>query len=259
MFLAQICLPPEERTNRDENGWKGTIDRCRRGGACDGGNRRGMRKLEQQQHDEHHADRYAEHQRPAGPEGRGLGAERDQVEGHAHRGRRRHLRAGRVHRLGRAHRDRDGFGSRQGPRASDGTHAAGQERDVRQHHPGPRREQIRPRDVLLHDHQGAREDGRLRELRERGHVLLRQGLRRPGHRLTRRPLRPEGRRGTRDHPGGRRHGAGQEVQGGGQARGHRQCLSGRERSQPRPVERARHGRDGRLPARHLCRQAVERH
>ena len=41
------------------------------------------------------------------------------------------------------------------------------EQPVRQHHPGARRGQVRPRHVLVHGHQGAREDGRLRHLRDR--------------------------------------------------------------------------------------------
>ena len=37
---------------------------------------------------------------------------------------------------------------------------------LRQHHPGARRGQVQPRHVLVHGHQGAREDGRLRHLRD---------------------------------------------------------------------------------------------
>ena len=76
---------------------------------------------------------------------------------------------------------------------------------LRRDHPGPRGEEVRPRNVVVHRHQGAREDGRLRDLPLGGHVLLRQGAGRPDDQHARRPLRPQGcRREGHDAGHGRR-------------------------------------------------------
>ena len=50
------------------------------------------------------------------------------------------------------------------------------QRDLRQHHPGPRRRQVRRRRLVVHRHQGAREDRRLRRLLHRRQVVLHEGL-----------------------------------------------------------------------------------
>ncbi len=146
--------------------------------------------------------------------GRGAGSRGRQVEGHAHGRRRRELPPERVHRLRR--QDRRGHGRRpgQGAHRRHGSEGQGGERDVRWDHPGPRVEEVRPRNVVVHRHQGAREDGRLRDLPLGGHVLLRQGAGRPDDQHARRPLRPQGRcREGHDAGHGRRR-AGQEVHGG---------------------------------------------
>ena len=82
------------------------------------------------------------------------------------------------------------------------TQGQGRQRDLRHDHPGPRLRQVRPRDVVVHRHEGAREDGRLRHLLLRRHVVLREGAAAADDQRPRRPLRPLGRGGARDDAGG---------------------------------------------------------
>ncbi len=79
-------------------------------------------------------------------------------------------------------------------------------------HPGPCRAQVRPRHVVVHRHEGAREGRRLRDLLLGRHLVLREGVRRAGDLVAQEPLRPHRRGRERNDPAGRRDGAGQEVQ-----------------------------------------------
>ena len=92
------------------------------------------------------------------------------------------------------------------------------ERDLRQHHPGAPVRQVRPRHVLVHRHEGAREGRRLRDLLLGRHVVLRQGDGRPDDQLARRPLRAHGRRREGHDAGRRRDRAERQVQEGRQVR-----------------------------------------
>ena len=113
--------------------------------------------------------------------------------------------------------DRRGHGRRpgQGAHRRHGSEGQGGERDVRRDHPGPGVEEVRPRHVVVHRHQGAREDGRLRDLprrRARRSTSRRRAARRStaladlcGHKVA-------VEKGTTQADG--RHRAGQEVHGG---------------------------------------------
>ena len=189
-------------------------DRAPRGGA------RGRVRLQQEErrghHDRgHHHQRRHDHRRRARHEqqDRRGGAGADQVEGHAHGRDRRDVRA------------------RTSSSAPTGTPSIGMDADLAKALgsvmglkvkvvnatfdsiiPGLAARQVRPRHVLVHRHEGAREDRRLRHLLLGRHVVLRQGQRRPDDQHARRPLRPLGRGREGNDAGRRRDEPEREVQ-----------------------------------------------
>ena len=150
--------------------------------------------------------------------------------------------------------------SDEGARRRDGAEGQRRQRDVRQHHPGPGRRQVRHRRLVVHRHQGARE-GRSTSSTTSS----------PASRSSRRPpggttisgladLCGQDGRGREGHDrGDRRQGPERQVQGGRQARRERARVPGPERRQPGALERPRAGRYGRLAGRRLPGQAVKRH
>ena len=113
-----------------------------------------------------------------------------------------HVRAERVHRRRRPHGHRHGPRPGEGARRSDGAEGQRRQRDLRHDHPRPGRGQIRPRRLVLHRHQGTREDGRLRRPTSppASPSTRKTSGANPDVKTHRRPLRQDGRRSRRARP-----------------------------------------------------------
>ena len=101
----------------------------------------------------------------------------DQVQGHADRGGRRQLRA-RTSSSPPTARRSSGWTLTWSKALGGGDGPEGQrrQRDLRRHHPRPGGRQVRHGRLVVHRHQGAREDRRLRRLLHRRRVVLHQGV-----------------------------------------------------------------------------------
>ena len=220
----------------------------------------GGRRQRQQHHHERGSDRDAGHQRSRRQEGRGPGAERRSSRaGTLTVAADATLRAERVHRRGRQHRDRDGRGPRQGHRPGDGTQG--------------RRSRTSPSTASFPGLAANKYDLGMSSFtitKEREQTVDFVSYAIAGTSFY---VNADGgpdiqsladlcgekrRRGARNHPGGGRDRAGQEVQGCRQAGGRRSGLPRPERGQPRAVERSRRRRHGGLAARRLRGRAVGR-
>ena len=158
----------------------------------------------------------------------------------------------------RPHGRGDGRRPDQGPGRRDGPQGQRRQRHVRHDHPRSGLGQVRPRRIVVHRHQGAREGRRLRRLLQRRHVLLHQGL---GRHLRHRPRRPVRQVGV-----GREAGRPRRPTPRARARSARRPASRRstcscsrpERRQPGADQRPGADLDGRLAGGRLPGQAVER-
>ena len=143
--------------------------------------------------------------------------------------------------------------------AAHGAEDQGRQRDVRQHHPRPRRGQVRRRRVVVHRHQGAREDRRLRRLLQRRGVVLHQGLGRDD-RSTASPTsaatRSRSRRARPSRPTPRRRAS--KCKKAGKPGGHGARVRRPERRQPGALERPGAARLRRLARRRVPGQEVKR-
>ncbi len=125
--------------------------------------------------------------------------------------------------------------------------------------PGPRLGQVRRRHVVVHRHQGAREDGQLRRLLRGRHVVLREELGQPAASSTVADLcglTVSVETGTTEQADA--DSAEQEVHQRRQEGRHRADVPDAVRREPRALQRPRAGRHGRLAGRRLPGQAVQR-
>ena len=123
-----------------------------------------------------------------------------------------------------------GSGPRESAGRSDGPANEVHQRPVRSDHPRHPGRALRPRRVVVHRHQGTREEGRLRHLLQGRDLLLREGERQPGGRKPQGPVRQD-RRGREGH---RRAGRSRKTEHGV----HERRQEGRDRPElPRPERR----------------------